>query len=231
MYKRQVLLTAASGGLLAMVDYPSGRKRWAVNAGGPANPHAVELLPNGNVAAAASTGGWVRVYTASQGPDSANYVEFPLKTAHGVLWDPLGGLLWTIGHDHLVALRVGGTAAAPTLTEVRRVALPSADGHDLQPVYGDPNRLWITTGSGVYQYRKLSNSFSTGFRGADRINRPAVKAVGNNPVTGQVLETTPKQGCRTTWCTDTVDLFQPAGQRTRTGAEFYKARWWTPRYQ
>ncbi|WP_235096979.1 DUF6528 family protein [Amycolatopsis decaplanina] len=62
------LLTSASGGFAAVVPYPAGdRAYWAANVGGRANPHSIELLPDGNVAVAASTGGWVRIYTASQG--------------------------------------------------------------------------------------------------------------------------------------------------------------------
>ena len=41
----------------------------------------------------------------------------------------------------------------------------------------------------------------------------------------------PKSGCRTTWCTDTVDFAVPAATRTIPGAEIYKARVWSSRYE
>jgi hypothetical protein len=71
-----------------------------------------------------------------------------------VFWDGDAGLLWALGGNELVALRLGGTPAQPTLTEVRRTALPTPKGHDLQPVATDPDRFWINTGTQVYQYSK-----------------------------------------------------------------------------
>ncbi len=140
---RKYLLTSASGGFAAVVPYPAGdRAYWATNAGGPANPHSIELLPDGNVAVAASTGGWVRVYTASQGQRSTTYTEYPLVGAHGVVWDAGRNVLWALGTHALVALSVGGTPAAPVVTERRSVPLPSEGGHDLQPVPHRPDLLW-----------------------------------------------------------------------------------------
>jgi hypothetical protein len=235
-YKGKVYVLAAdSKGFLGAVEYPSGKRLWATNAGAPSNPHATELLPNGNVAAAASTGGWVRVYAASQGPASAAYTQFALKGGHGVLWDPPRQVLWAVGDDDLVSLKVGGTPDAPTLTEESRVALPAHGGHDLSPVYGDRDRLWITTHvGGVYQYVKSENAFTTAYRFAPSVNLPVVKAVGNNPATKQVLLTRPKAGCATTWCTDTVEFFGNGSMnatRTFPGAQFYKVRWFVPAYQ
>jgi hypothetical protein len=52
------LLTTDSKGLAAVVAYPQGNQiYWAADVGGPANAHSIELLPDGNVAVAASTGG------------------------------------------------------------------------------------------------------------------------------------------------------------------------------
>ncbi|GAA2576884.1 DUF6528 family protein [Actinomadura fulvescens] len=230
--RKTYVLAGDSWGYVGAVEYPSGKRLWAVNAGRPSNVHAVELLPNGNVAAAASTGGWVRVYAASKGPAATAYTEFKLKGGHGVLWDPRRKSLWAIGDDHLVELKVGGTAGAPTLREVRRVALPTQGGHDLAPVYANRGRLWVTTNYGVYQFDKRSRTFKTNYRHASRVNLPIVKAVGDNPVTKQVLLTRPEKGCATTWCTDTLEFFgRRSATRSLTGAQFYKARWFVTRYQ
>ncbi|MEW2352898.1 DUF6528 family protein [Spirillospora sp. NPDC029432] len=231
---RTYVLAADSKGFLGAVQYPSGKRLWATNAGAPSNPHATELLPNGNVAAAASTGGWIRVYTASQGAASAAYTEFRLKGGHGVLWDPRREVLWAIGDDDLVSLKVGGTAAAPTLEEASRIALPSQGGHDLAPVYGNRDRLWITTNHGVYQYSKSRKAFTKSYRHSGDVDLPVVKAVGNNPSTGQVVLTRPKAGCATTWCTDTAEFFGARSMdatRTLPGAQFYKVRWFVAAYQ
>jgi len=50
-----------SVGFMAVVSYPGKKVKWSLNAGKSSNVHGIELLPNGNVAAAASTGGWVRI--------------------------------------------------------------------------------------------------------------------------------------------------------------------------
>ena len=232
--KKTYVLTADSKGFLGAIEYPSGRRLWATDAGAPSNPHATELLPDGNIAAAASDGGWVRVYAASQGRAVSAHTEFRLKGGHGVLWDPGRKVLWAIGDDDLVGLKVGGTAARPTLKLASRSTLPSAGGHDLAPVYGDRDRLWITTHHGVYQYVKSTKRFTKSYRAAKSIDLPIVKAVGNHPTTGQVVLTRPQDGCATTWCTDTAEFFGSASQkatRTLPDAQFYKVRWFTAAYQ
>jgi hypothetical protein len=225
----QSLVVTDSKGLAAIVPYPEGdSKQWGLVVGG--DPHEAELLPNGNIAIAASAGGWVRLYTSSQGPTSSTYVEYPLSGAHGVLWDPDLKVLWALGDYLLVALKVGGTDSSPSLEEVILKKLPTPLGHDLQPVYGNSDRLWVSTGSKVYQYVKSSGTWDPVFPGHMNISRPRVKSIGNQP-SGQVVSTVPKKGCRSDWCTDTVDFFEYAMTRTRTDAAFYKARIMNPDYQ
>jgi len=231
---RTYVVTAQGGGFAGVIEYPTGRRLWAVDAGRANSLHGAELLPNGNVAVAASRGDWVRVYAASRGRAARTHAQVPLEGAHGVLWDPARKFLWALGRDHLIALRVRGTARRPTLKVVKRTKLPSASGHDLAPVYGDRHRLWITTHYGVYQYDKRKDTFTTRYRYAERVNKRIVKSVGNHPRTGQVLLTRPKWGCATSWCTDTLEFFGP-GRRNATrvlpGAQFYRARWFVTAYQ
>jgi len=225
----QWIVVADSCGYAGVVSFPGKRIQWSRRVGG--NPHAVELLPDGNIAVAASDGGWVRVYTASQGAYSETYGEFRLPGAHGVLWDPERAVLWSVGDERLIALQVEGPTDSPTLKPVHERELPSLWGHDLAPVYGDTDRLWVTTNSGVYQYLKSSDSWSDGYRGAERTNRPFVKSVGNQP-SGAIVQTVPKPGMLHAWGTDTVDLlFSPDRQWTLPGASIYKARVWRPEYQ
>src|SRR5690606_26869809 len=111
------MLVVDSRGMAAIVSYPEGdRYQWFHVIDG--NLHSAELLPDGNIALAASTGGWVRIYTSSQGATSGYYVEYPLPGAHGVLWDPTSELLWAVGDHHLVGLRVFGPPEAPRLERV-----------------------------------------------------------------------------------------------------------------
>lgn len=234
----QSFVVADGRGLAAVVDYPSGTRQWAKVISG--NLHSAELLPDGNVALAASDGGWVRVYAASQGPSAGTYAQFDLVQAHATLWDPAIRRLWVIGDDAktgahvLTALVVGGTAAKPTLEEdtARRATLPTAGGHDVYSYAHDANKLWVSTGSAAYLYDKTTKTFSA----PAAADRPAVKSLGNQP-SGQIVQTrpdsvkTPPGGCTDdTWCTDTVEFHSPDATRTRSGAAFYKARVWTPYY-
>lgn len=234
----QYLCVAASSGFCAIIPYPSlTGKLWAINIGSSANPHACELLPNGNVAIAGSNGNWVRVYTASQGTYSSNYAQFNLNASHAALWDPLLNRLWVTGQDPsssaqiLTALIIGGTNAAPNLTEdiVHRSTLPTSWGHDVQPYYGNTNQLLVSTNGGAYIYDKTAKTFTGAPNGA---NRTFVKSISIQPGTSQLVETVPSASdCANGWSTPQVDFFTPNATRTVTSACFYKARVFCPEYQ
>ncbi|GAA2306391.1 DUF6528 family protein [Streptomyces kunmingensis] len=234
---RTFLLTTASFGFVGVVEWPGGRRYWGT-AIGPGddlcNPHTAELLPDGNVAVACSTGARVRLYAASLGPGATRFTEAELKGAHGLHWDRGRRVLWAMGDDELVAYEVAGTAARPRL--VRRSADPlpvatpgkSAGGHDLFPVAGRPGRMWVTTGASVFQYEKRGRTFVQDFAGAAEIVRRSVKCVGNDPRTGRVVTTVPEAGLGEAWWTTTVSVHRPQGAYKLVGGGIYKARWWLP---
>ncbi|MGW7088693.1 DUF6528 family protein [Streptomyces sp. NPDC054871] len=235
---RTYVLTTASFGFVAVVDYPSGKRYWGT-AIGPGddlfNPHSAEILPDGNVAVACSTGALVRLYAASQGPHASRYAEVELKGAHGLHWDGAREVLWAIGDDELVTYAVGGTRARPTLTRRFSIGLPvgtpgrTPGGHDLFPVAGRPGRLWVTTNTAVFQYDIGGRAFVQDFAGAGEISRKSVKGVGNDPRTGQVISTVPEGGLEETWWTTKVSVHRPRGEYELVGGGIYKARWFLPR--
>ncbi|MDG4862063.1 DUF6528 family protein [Streptomyces sp. T-3] len=231
---RTYVLTCASFGFAAVVEHPTGRRYWG-GAIGPGddlfNPHSMEILPDGNVAVACSTGAQVRLYAASQGPRNTTYAKAELKGAHGLHWDGARKVLWAIGDDELVTYRVGGSRARPTLTRTFGIRLPGEKpgGHDLFPVAERPGRLWVTTNAAVFQYAKGAQKFVQDFAGADRISRAKVKAVGNDPVTGQVASTVPESGLGETWWTRKVTVHRPDSQYLLVNGGIYKARWFLPR--
>jgi len=235
---RTYLLTTASFGFAAVVAYPSGRRYWGT-AIGPGddlfNPHSIEILPDGNVAVACSTGAQVRLYAASLGPHADRFAEVTLKGAHGLHWDAGREVLWALGDDELVAYRVGGSRVRPALTRLSSVGLPvakpgkSPGGHDLFPVAGSPGRLWVTTTASVFQYDIAGGVFVQDFAGAAGIARPGVKAIGDDPWTGQVLSTVPESGLGETWWTTKVSVHRPPATYGLVGGGIYKARWWLPR--
>ncbi|WET76618.1 DUF6528 family protein [Amycolatopsis sp. QT-25] len=208
---------------------PNGRGEVSADVGVPANPHSIELLRDGNMAVAASTGGRVRVYTASQGQRSTTCTEYRLVGAHGVVWDAGRNVVWALGTDALVASSVGGSRAAPVLTGQRSVPVPSKGGHDLQPVPHRLDLLWVTTEAGVYQFSKTSGGFTRRHADAGEIDRPHVKSVSTNPRTGQILTASVQDGHLRTWCTDTVRPAFPRAELALHGAWIYKARWWIGR--
>ncbi|HEY9293432.1 MAG TPA: DUF6528 family protein [Microlunatus sp.] len=225
----QFVLATDSYGLLAKIPYPAGGEvAWSVELGRGPNPHGIELLPNGNIAVAASTGKFIRIYTASQGQHSDHYVEDPLPGAHEVLWDNDNDLLWALADTELIGYTIGGTAAEPTLTRTVTHTLPTNWGHDLQPVPGDPDRLWLTTVYGVHQYVKSTGKFDVGFPRARELYAPNIKSNATDAKTGTILQTTPKVGNPCTWCTDQVDFFVGKDRtvsRVLPGSEIYRARW------
>jgi len=215
-----------SAGFMAVVSYPGKEVKWSLNAGSSSNVHGIELLPNGNVAAAASTGGWVRIYTSSQGPSSANYVQYNLPDAHNVLWDPQMQVLWALGGSKLVQLKIGGTVSEPTLTAVETETLSAGSGHDVAPKYGDPTKLMITSGDSTWFYDKVTKKETL----HQRIS--GYKSINNQTSTGQMIETRPHASCKEdSWCTDVIEFFSPDDTRTRSGAAVYRARIWNADYQ
>ncbi|WP_051965710.1 DUF6528 family protein [Kitasatospora mediocidica] len=219
---RQWVLCCASEGLAAVLPYPAGGAAWATTADG--NLHAIELLPDGNVAIAASEGGYIRLYAASQGPRATRNVQLDLVGAHGLYWDAVHHLLWALGSERLVGLAVGGTPAAPQLSVVRVVHLPDPGGHDLTPVAQDHDRLWVATGRRVFQYSVSEDAF-VGYAGQREIDLRGVKSVGDDPVTGQVLTVVPSTDNPCPWCTSTVSFHRPDGSRRIEGTSLYRARW------
>jgi hypothetical protein len=186
--------------------------------------HSLDLLPDGNVALAASNPGVVRVYAASRGSRSKQFAAFNLAGAHGVYWDNQRRLLWAVGDSQLVALEVTGPAHSPRLSLARSVTLPDPSGHDLDLVAGSPGRMWVTTVDHVLQYDPDSAQF-VDYDGQPAIDISNVKSVGDDPATGRVLTFRPEPGNRSAWCGSTVALHLPSGSLRLPGSEIYKARW------
>jgi hypothetical protein len=251
----QAIVTAA-GQLATIAAYPSGNKIWVMGyAASPAvSIHSAELLPNGNIALASADRNWVRVYSSSQPvPNHDKFGEFPLGSAHAVLWDPTYNRLWVTGwlpinsnnywdplNQVLTALIVTDSAGYPRLAEdaSKRAILPGKYGHDVYPVYYDVNKLWVTVNvdnadntKGTYIYDKLSKTFTPAPGAA---NRNFVKSIGNQP-SGQIVELRPENAETGAWVNDSVSFYNNDGSyhtsRFKTGAKFYKARVFSPDYQ
>lgn len=216
-----VVLTCASDGYLAMVSYPGGELLWEAHAKG--NLHSVELLPDGRIALAASTGNYLRLYTT---PDT--YTEQRVEDAHGVLYDPARGTLWVLGLHTLAEYDPDTLQPAGNCLDFGDTDIA---GHDLAPCYGDTNRLWVTVRDGIRVYDKTKNTFVSDHPAADLPARH-VKGVGNTPESNTLFYLYPN-GVYLPWCTDRVQVRAADGDREIAvpGCAYYKLRVFCEQYQ
>lgn len=226
-------LAIADNSMAAIVSYPSGAKKWAKVFTGGENLHSAELLPNGDLALAASASGWVRVYSTSQ--SSAPPAQYNLPGAHAVYWDPSMNVLWAVGDTELVALTLSGPENALKLEKFKIYTIPLTDGqlpygHDVFPVYGNPDRLWVPVNWRVWQFDKATEIWVDSYTGSNTLfaSGHEVKSVGTLP-SGQIAYTYALQPT-TDWDTDTVSFLNPTDTRLVTGGQIYKARPWIPGY-
>ena len=227
----QVLLTCASHGFCAMAELPSGKCLWQTTLPIEENPHAIELLPNGCIAVASSTGNAIRLYAPGSGEAAAKYT---FADAHGLLWDPAMNVLWAVGRGRLSAFEIAGTPQEPELVERRelRAALPIANGHDVWPVYGDADRLWVVANA-VFLYDKSERKWIRDDANLMKMQGENVKSMGNTP-DGVFVHTIPN-GTFEVWDTDTLDVLYPGAEEPveyrMEGLAVYRARIWNEAYQ
>ncbi|MBR6725544.1 MAG: hypothetical protein IKL81_00995, partial [Clostridia bacterium] len=112
-----------------------------------------------------------------------------------------------------------------------RATIPSDYAHDLAPVYGNKNELWISTGSHVYRFDKTNKTFSTAYAGNESLDRGAIKGVGNFD-DGSLVYIFP-DGAFKSWTSQSV-IFMRGGEKltlSSVSGHFYKIRVWDTRYQ
>lgn len=160
---RVIAIADGASGYVGVYTYPGLKRKWSayVGRGRAANVHGVEFLPDGNVAianAAGKDGGSVRIL-ARKGAKVLAQRAF--VGAHEVLYDPSLRVLWAIGNSKLTKYPYrAGRLGPPVDYKLPRSSAYSAQkdfpsyGHDLQPVYGHKNRLWIVTSGGITQFSK-----------------------------------------------------------------------------
>lgn len=232
-----VALAVYGSGYGCMISYPAGELLWSTNMAAN-NPHSIELMPNGVIAIASSTGAEIRFFTTTEAVSKKFAARVTLEDAHGVLWDDENQILWAVGRTVLTAYKVtlnaDGTVTVNEDTS-RRATIPSDHAHDLAPVYGNKDALWITTASHVYQFNKKTQTFSTDYAGHEDLNRSHVKGVGNFE-DGSLVFLYP-DGAFQSWTTRSIFFVRNQDGKmikerlaSETG-HFYKVRVWDTRYQ
>ena len=219
-----------------MISYPEGKLLWHTWAAAN-NPHSIELMPNGVIAIASSYGGRVRFFNPNRKTLRGYAASVPLEDAHGVLWDDDRQVLWAIGRNVLTAYHVeltekGGVAV--TEDHDLRTTIPSNNAHDLVPVYGNKDEIWITTSPHVYRFNKVTGTFSTDYEGKESLDKGSIKGVGNFD-DGSIVFIYP-DGKFKSWTSQTACFLNAADgmkQEVLRSADghFYKIRIWDTRYQ
>ena len=211
----QYLLMTASGGAVALLRIADKKLVFYAYAGG--NTHSAEMLPDGNIVAASSTGNYLTVFRVDTlaAPADVYKKTIPIAFGHNVVWDRKRNLLWSAGMNTLISFRYNFNCAYPDLEPIDSVKLPGAQAHDLFPDYGS-ERLWLTNLSHVYLFDPATRSLQPG-----PTLQADIKSVSSAPGNAPTILIRPKEK----WWTDEVldangkIIFHQAGWK------IYKARW------
>ncbi|MFF9619917.1 DUF6528 family protein [Streptomyces griseosporeus] len=239
--------SSSTGGRAAMVRESDKAVIWTAVV--PGNPHSVERIDgHGAIVTASSkarilgdayqSGGGINLFVPSTHgglpPTSfADSISVGFSGAHGVLWDDVNELLLAIGDKELRAYRLV-TDAGDIITGLTLVAtLPfTGTGHDLQPDYASEDIFYTVGGDatnpdhGVWKTRPLYDA-ATGtwsFAAPTRLHDwYYTKSFSRLPDGTEFWVDAPSAA---TWWNDTVG-FSGRSDSVRTGAKFYKARFWS----
>lgn len=237
---KYVVCMTSSAGYMGVVEYPSGNVIWEVNASGY-GPHSIEYLPNGMVACALSGNddysmGCIRLYGCKNDDTPSKVYDIQkLSGAHGVLWDSELGILWALSNTEIVAYEIGGTQESPKLNLIKGfgTVIPGG-GHDMSPVLGDSDKLWVTSRS-IYEYDKFKNKLTDVCQGYPILSASGIKSIGKS-YNGMIIRAAATNVYKA-HDTDTVSVFMLNAQGSYEQTDyvfkdraFYKARLFLPYY-
>lgn len=239
-YKKEVVIMTASKDWAGIADYETGKCLWEAEV--PYSPHAIEMLPNGDVVIAGSGGedymmqGCVMYYNITAGESCTQTDLQKLSSAHGLVWDPEEEVVWAVGWEHLVAYKASDGQLA--LVEGKGCKLLRNNGHDLSADYYDSDQLLITTGSKVYKFSKANNELLIDYNFSD-VLRNTANVKGITSFTDGTVAYCVATGVQATYDTDTFYVIR-LQEQDRTGIQskytmknfsMYKLRNFTADYQ
>lgn len=205
----QLLISSSSGGV-ALWDIEENKTLF--HAFVP-NAHSVELLPDGLIAAAASThpdGNKIMLFDPLAGNESVDTDE--LHSAHGVVWHQKRQSLFALGYDVLREYQVQDR----TLHRRKEWKIPGESGHDLS-LSPDGKTFFLTEHTGAWQFSINAENFS---EIPDFPNAENIKSL-NLSAAGKFLYTVPEES----WWTYHVSIHPPSRKLAFPGMKVYKARW------
>lgn len=219
VYNGKYVLTCASGGGVALLRIADKKTVFYAYAGG--NTHSAELLPDGNIVTASSTGNYIALFSVDTlHPTETVYSKkIAVAFGHNVVWDKSRRLLWTAAMAELKAFRYNFNKAQPDLLPDTVIALPGTEAHDLFPIYGK-DALWLTNTTHVYRYNLANHQLTL----LDTNYQEDIKSITSGPAGLPVIIVKPK----TSWWTD--EVIDITGKRIffTEGLKIYKARWVLP---
>ena len=89
------LLFSCSGGACGIIDTASGELLTQVYPMG--NPHSIEILPDGNIVTASSTGNRLTLFDLKSDPSGKKFKKYTYNNAHGVVFEKKNNLLFSCG--------------------------------------------------------------------------------------------------------------------------------------
>lgn len=219
VYNNKYILANASAGGVALIRI-ADKKTVFYAYGGNGNVHSAELLPDGNIVIAASTGNYLMLFKTdtSAYPYSGYTKKLTVTDAHNVVWDKKRQVLWTASKNKLYAFTYNFNCAAPDLTLKDSTTLPASGSHDLFPLYGKDS-LWLSTSSKIWAIDLSSKAVTA------QTALPRVKSVSSGPnekypaILLQSIDTD-KQ-----WYNDKVIDMKGSTVYQLNGLKAYKARW------
>ena len=217
---KYIVITASAGGGAAIIRIADKKIMFYAYVGG--NPHSAEILPDGNLVVACSTGeddssNSILIYKVDtlSSPASSYKAKYSVYSAHNVVWDNNNQVLMATANNKMHYYTYNFDSNNPELQLQQIVNIPGSGAHDLFPVYGE-NALWLTNSTAVYKYdiaTKVSNI--TNFSMED------IKSVSSGPSGYGVLLMKPKESH---WSDEVINS---NGERAFYGVNYrmYKARW------
>lgn len=219
VYDRKYVLMTASGGGVALIRVADRKTVFYAYAGG--NTHSAELLPDGNIVSASSTGNFLTVFRTdtTHFPENVYAKKIWAHFAHNVVWDAAGKKLYSAAMDSMLVFSYNNNCEAPDLQLETRVKLPGTEAHDLYPVYGK-RLLWLSNLTNVW-YFDLKTLKTLPARNIIQQN---VKSVSSGPGGLPTICALPKES----WWTDEVIDANGHTVFLQKGLKIYKARWVLP---
>ena len=214
----QYILATASAGGVALVRIADKKTVFTAYAGN-GNTHSAELLPDGNIVAACSTGGYLILFhtdTTTQ-PYSGYTKKVTLDDAHNVVWDKQRQLLWSASGNKLYAYHYNFNCTQPDLSLADSITLPATGCHDLFADYGKDSLL-LSTSSKVWTVGLKARTVT------QISNYARIKSVSSGPspyVTALMQSIDTDQ----LWWNDTIIDLNGNTIYHLAGLKAYKARW------